>query len=283
MSILATYTHQSAIRIAHLTISRPQKLNSLTTPLLTSLTQTLHSISKAPNLHAVTLTGAGPKSFIGGADLTELSTLPNAAAARKFITSVHETCTAIRTCPVPVIARINGFALGAGLEIAAACDLRVAGRGAVFGMPEVRLGIPSVVEAALLPGLIGWGRTRQLLLLGRTISAEEALSWGLVERVVGDEELDGAVAEWGSEIGRSGPLAVRRQKALISRWEELSIDGGIEAGIEAFGECFVVEDGGTEPGRMMGEFFREKKEAKARIEARGKVLGKGKGEGGEGL
>lgn len=137
MSILTTWTPHKTTKIAHLTITRPKKLNSLTTPLLTTLTSTLHQISKTPNLLAITLTGAGPKSFIGGADLTELSTLPDAAAARKFISNVHETCTAIRTCPVPVIARINGFALGAGLEIAAACDLRVAGRGSVFGMPEV--------------------------------------------------------------------------------------------------------------------------------------------------
>ncbi|KAF4768244.1 hypothetical protein HAV15_002106 [Penicillium sp. str.  len=271
MSILTTWTPHKTTKIAHLTITRPKKLNSLTTPLLTTLTSTLHQISKTPNLLAITLTGAGPKSFIGGADLTELSTLPDAAAARKFISNVHETCTAIRTCPVPVIARINGFALGAGLEIATACDLRVAGRGFVSG-------IPSVVEAALLPGLIGWGRTRQLLLLGGTISATEALTWGLVERVVADEDLDGAVSEWVSEIGKNGPLAVRRQKALISRWEELSLEGGIEAGVEAFGECFVAgEDGGTEPGRMMGDFFREKEEGKdkARIEAENKDKGKG--------
>lgn len=137
MSILTSWTLHKTTKIAHLTITRPKKLNSLTTPLLTTLTSTLHQISKTPNLLAITLTGAGPKSFIGGADLTELSTLPDAAAARKFITNVHGACTAIRTCPVPIIARINGFALGAGLEIAAACDLRVAGRGSVFGMPEV--------------------------------------------------------------------------------------------------------------------------------------------------
>lgn len=137
MSLLTTYTTQNTTKIAHLTISHAQKLNSLTTPLLTSLTQTLSKISKTKNIHAITLTGAGQKSFIGGADLNEISTLRNAPTARKFITSVHETCTAIRTCPVPVIARINGFALGAGLEIAAACDLRVAAKGAVFGMPEV--------------------------------------------------------------------------------------------------------------------------------------------------
>lgn len=126
-----------------------------------------------------------------------------------------------------------------------------------------------MVEAALLPGLIGWGRTRQLLLLGSTVSAEEALRWGLVERVVEDGELDGAVEEWVGELEKNGPLAVRRQKALISRWEELSLRAGIEAGVEAFGECFGSDqgDGETEPRKMMGAFFREKEEVKAKAEA----------------
>ncbi|KAJ5455404.1 hypothetical protein N7475_010525 [Penicillium sp. IBT 31633x] len=242
MSLLTTLTTRPTGKIAHLTIS---------------------------HLLAVTLTGAGEKAFIGGADLTEMAALRNPTAARTFITHVHDACAALRRCPVPVIARVNGFALGAGLEIAAACDMRVAGRRAVFGMPEVRLGIPSVVEAALLPGLIGWGRTRQLLLLGSTVSAEEALRWGLVERVVEDGELDGAVEEWVGELEKNGPLAVRRQKALISRWEELSLRAGIEAGVEAFGECFGSDqgDGETEPRKMMGAFFREKEEVKAKAEA----------------
>ena len=100
---------------------------------------------------------------------------------------------ALRELPVPVIARINGYALGAGLEVAAACDLRVAASNAVFGMPEVKVGIPSVVEAALLPGLIGWGRTRELLLFGENIDAATALAWGLVEQVVAPDALDAAV------------------------------------------------------------------------------------------
>ena len=94
---------------------------------------------------------------------------------------------------MPVIARVNGYALGAGLEIAAACDLRIASSNAVFGMPEVKVGIPSVVEAALLPGLIGWGRTRELLLWGENIDAATALAWGLVEHVVAPGELNAAV------------------------------------------------------------------------------------------
>jgi len=101
----------------------------------------------------------------------------------------------LRELPVPVIARVNGYALGAGLEVAAACDLRIASSNAVFGMPEVKVGIPSVVEAALLPGLIGWGRTRELLLFGENIDAATALAWGLVEQVVSQSELDAAVKQ----------------------------------------------------------------------------------------
>jgi enoyl-CoA hydratase/carnithine racemase len=283
-------------KIAHLTITRPKKLNALNTPLLQQFLPTFKSLVSHNDLLAVTLTGSG-KSFIGGADLLEMSSL-DSPTARAFITNVHRACDALRTCPVPVIAKINGFALGAGLEIAAAADLRVAAKRAVFGMPEVclyfyyffffsicsllescllrclrclvdvvltrqvRLGIPSVVEAALLPGLIGWGRTRQLLLLGGSISAQEALDWGLVGKVVEDEDLDGAVEGWIGDLVKNGPVAVRRQKALMARWEGLSLRDGIEAGIEAFGECF--EGNGHEPGRMMGEFWREKEVRKER-------------------
>lgn len=138
MSLLTTLTTRPTGKIAHLTISRPKKLNALNTPLLQQIPLTLTSLTtKHKDLLAVTLTGAGEKAFIGGADLTEMAALRNPTAARTFITHVHDACAALRRCPVPVIARVNGFALGAGLEIAAACDMRVAGRRAVFGMPEV--------------------------------------------------------------------------------------------------------------------------------------------------
>ncbi|KAJ5996186.1 hypothetical protein N7522_007846 [Penicillium canescens] len=273
--ILTTLTRRKTGTLARITITRPTKQNALNTHLLTQLPPTIKEITETnKDLLAIILTGAGPKSFIGGADLREIAALDSPAAARGFICKIHLACSALRRCPVPVIARVNGFALGAGLEVAAACDVRVCGRGAAFGMPEVRLGIPSVVEAALLPGLIGWGRARRLLLLGETISADEALKWGLVEKVVEDGELDDAVEEWVGLLEKNGPLAVRRQKALISKWEELSLEQGIIAGVEAFGEAFEVErdgngiengDGGTEPGRMIGEFFRERDEAKGKV------------------
>ncbi|CAI7627261.1 unnamed protein product [Penicillium manginii] len=257
-SILTTLTRRKAGTIAQITISRPNKLNALNTPLLDSLPQSIKKVStETTDLLAIVLTGAGPKSFIGGADIAEMAQLNSPLAARHFITKVHKACASLRDAPVPVIGRINGFALGAGCEIAAACDLRVAGRNAVFGMPEVRVGIPSVVEAALLPNLIGWGRTRQLLLLGENIDADEAFRWGLVGKVVEQDALDEAVEGWLARLEKNGPLAVRRQKALMRTWENVSLEQGIQAGVAAFEESFVAADGGiTEPARMMGAFFQ---------------------------
>jgi enoyl-CoA hydratase len=144
-----------------------------------------------------------------------------------------------------------GYALGAGLEVAAACDLRIAAETAVFGMPEVRVGIPSVIEAALLPTLIGWGRTRRLLLLGETITAAEAADWGLLEMVVPAESLDTAVESWISSILKAGPRAIRLQKALIRRWEDLPLSEAIRAGIDSFATAWETD----EPSRMMKAFL----------------------------
>ncbi|KAL4800592.1 ClpP/crotonase-like domain-containing protein [Aspergillus venezuelensis] len=243
--------------IATVTISRPSKLNALNSHLFNLLTNEMRTTPKEhSDLLAVILTGQGTQLFIGGADIAEISALDSPAAAREFITGVHTACKSIRDCPVPVIGRINGYALWAGLEIAASCDFRVASQNAVFGMPEVNVGIPSVVEAALLPGLIGWGRTRRLLMLSDTISAIEALQWGPTEKVVEPDHLDQAVDEWIQLLERSGPGAVRRQKKLIREWEQFGLDEGIEAGIPVFWESF--ENGG-EGQRMLSHFLQRKK------------------------
>jgi len=144
-----------------------------------------------------------------------------------------------------------GYTLGAGLELAAACDLRLAADTAVFGMPEVKLGIPSVIEAALLPTLIGWGRARRLLLLGETITASEAANWGLVEMVVPARDLDRAVENWVTSILQTGPRALRLQKALIRRWEDLPLSQAIRAGVDSFATAWETD----EPKRMMQDFL----------------------------
>ncbi len=233
--------------ILHLTIDRREKLNSLNSALMGEIVETMAGLAGDSRLRLAVLTGAGGRAFVGGADLGEIAALEH-AGARRFITSVHRCCEAFRRLPVPVIARIDGFALGAGLELAASCDLRVASEGSTFGMPEVRVGIPSVVEAALLPRLIGPGRTRRLLLTGETIGAAEALVWGLVDAVAPADGLDQAVDRLVRPILAAGPHAVRLQKALILDWEELPIGAAIERGIDAFVSAFD----GDEPGRMAG-------------------------------
>ena len=146
--------------IARVTIDNQAKLNTLNSGLMRRFVEALRTLAANAQLRAVVLTGAGERAFIGGADIEEMAKL-SPDTARAFITRIHDCCEALRLLPVPVLARIGGYALGAGMEIAAACDLRLASESARFGMPEVKLGIPSVVEAALLPMLIGWGRTRQ--------------------------------------------------------------------------------------------------------------------------
>ena len=237
--------------IARVFINRPEKLNAMNSALVAEFIAVFATLATDPDLRAVVLTGAGPKSFVGGADIAEMGAIDSPAQARAFITSVHRCCDAVRSLPVPVIARIQGFCFGAGLELAAACDLRVAATSASFGMQEVKLGIPSVIEAALLPGLVGWGRTREILLLGETFAAADAARWNLVERVVPDADLDAAVDDWLAKLLTSAPQAVRAQKALIRRWEKLPLAEAIQAGIDSFAQAFD----GDEPKQALGHFL----------------------------
>ena len=238
--------------LAHLTIDNAGKLNSLNRTLMTEIVETVGGLAADPRLRLVVVSGAGERAFVGGADIGEIAALEH-ASARSFITLVHQCCDAFRHLPVPVIARIDGYALGAGLELACACDLRVASGRALFGMPEVRIGIPSVVEAALLPKLIGHGRARRLLLTGETIGAAEALSWGLVDVVAPPEALDEAVEDLARPILAAGPNAIRLQKSLILDWEELPTAPAVQRGID----CFVSAYDTDEPVRMAGAMLAE--------------------------
>jgi enoyl-CoA hydratase/carnithine racemase len=241
-------------RIARVTVHNAQKLNCLSTPLIVELTEAFTKLAQDPALRAVVLTGAGERAFIGGADLNELSGLC-ADSARLFITRLHQACKAIRDCPLPVIGRINGFCLGAGLEVAASCDMRAASAAARFGMPEVHMGLPSVIEAALLPGLVGWGKTREMLLTGELSTAAEALAMGFVEKVVPPSGLEAAVDSWLAAICRATPLAIRSQKALMNRWERVSLEEGVLAGIDALAEAYKT----GEPQAAMRAFFDAKR------------------------
>ena len=228
-------------RIARVTIDNAAKLNTLNRSLMLELVEQIERLDADPALRLVIVSGAGERAFVGGADIDELVALDQ-DSARDFITLVHRCCDGWRRLAVPVIARIDGYALGAGLELAASCDLRVASARAQFGMPEVRIGIPSVVEAALLPQLIGHGRARRLLLTGEPIDAAEALAWGLLDAVAAPDRLDAAVERFAAAILAGGPRAMRIQKALIGDWQELSTGAAIARGIDAFAEAYASDE-----------------------------------------
>jgi enoyl-CoA hydratase/carnithine racemase len=173
---------------------------------------------------------------------------------------VHGCCAVVRRCAVPVIARVQGHCYGAGMELAAACDMRISSRSARYGMPEVKLGIPSVVEAAVLPQLVGWGRTRELLLLGDTYSADEVERWGFLERVVPDDALDAELDKVLASLLACGANAIRLQKELITRWETQPLPQAIATGVDFFARAYESD----EPGKMMDHFLTEQAARKAK-------------------
>lgn len=240
--------------VATISFQGIKSLNIVGTGGVELLTRAISSLAGREDLRLLILTGAGEKAFIGGADIEEMARLTPASAAA-FITNLHRLCRAVRDLPVPVIARIRGYCLGGGLEVAAACDLRVASDDARFGMPEVKVGLPSVIEATLLPHLIGWGRAREIIYTGRVFGAREALQMGLVEKVVQANELDSAVSEWVAGILECSPQAIRVQKELFRQWEALPPAAAAEASIPLFARCF--ESG--EPNEYLKRFLERKR------------------------
>lgn len=216
--------------VARIFLNRPDKSNALNSRVLEDLRSALEILLDNPGLRVVVLGGHG-KAFCGGADVKELGEL-TAENAGAFVERIHKVCQAIRALPVPVVARLHGAVIGAGLEIAAACDLRVAATGTKFAMPEVRLGIPSVVEAALLPRLMGSGRAAWLVLTGEAIDARKALEWGLVEELAPD--LDQGIENLLEKLLSAAPDALRVQKCLLQLWDEAPLAASVAQSIEAF-------------------------------------------------
>ncbi|HBK09474.1 MAG TPA: enoyl-CoA hydratase [Acetobacteraceae bacterium] len=234
--------------VATVSIDNAARLNCLGLAQITAFIDAVSGLADDPALRVLVVTGEGDRAFMGGANLHELAEL-NPSKARDFLTLIHRMCKVLRDLPVPVIARVNGFCLGAGLEVMAACDMHIASDNAMFGMPEVKIGLPSVVEAALLPQLVGWGRTKLLLYTGDNIDARTALEWGLVEKVVPHADLDAALGHWLDSIVESGPKAIRLQKELIREWEAMPVNDAIEAGIRCMYRAYQTD----EPTRMVGE------------------------------
>jgi enoyl-CoA hydratase len=240
--------------VVTLTIDRPEALNTLTHELILRLTEEIRRWSAEETVRVLVLTGSGEKAFVGGVDVRAMMDL-DPDGAERFITDLHRCFLAVRQSEKLVIASINGFALGGGLELIASCDLRIASDRARFGMPEVRVGIPSVIEAALLPRLIGLGRAAELVYLGEMIDAREAGRIGLVSKVVSHEQLKEATRQLAEKALQCGPTAMVLQKKLIAQWMDLSLRDAVEAGIRAFRETYKT----GEPQEGMKAFLEKRK------------------------
>ncbi|MGE8673044.1 MULTISPECIES: enoyl-CoA hydratase [Achromobacter] len=236
-----------------LQIHDAKSLNILASAVTLSLIDAARWIAAQEDARAVVIRGTGDRAFVGGANIYEMAEL-DPQGARAFITRLRDLCEAVAAIPVPTIARLPGFCLGAGMELAAACDIRLASADAVFGMPEVRVGIPSVIHAVLLPALIGPGPTNWLLLTGETVDAAQAKQWGFLEFVCETGELDALVERTVAPIAASGPRAVRSQKALLRYWSESTIEAGLDRSVDAFGDAFTTD----EPRRYMEPFLTRK-------------------------
>ncbi len=237
--------------VARITLTRSARANALDSATTKALREAVMESAEA-NPRVVVL--AGERVFCGGADLREMEDLDSVAAER-FIRGLHRAFLAIRQHAAPVVAEVRGAALGAGLELLVSCDLSVAADDAIFGMPEPHVGLPSVIEAALLPHVVGLVRARELLFLGDPIGAAEAASIGLVGEVVPAADLEAAVNAKVERLLRLSPEALSLQKRLIGRWLNLPLEKAVEAGVSAFRAAY----GTDEPKRAMREFWRRRR------------------------
>ncbi|BAX94574.1 enoyl-CoA hydratase [Mycobacterium shigaense] len=240
--------------VATIEVINSKSLNIIGSGAIAELTVAFHAIGQDDDVRVVVLRGAGEQAFIGGADINEMVTLDR-IGGEAFIRRLAAFCEAVRECPVPVIARLAGWCLGGGLEVAMCCDLRIAEAGAKFGMPEVAVGIPSVIHAALLPVLIGASHAGWMLLTGETIDAATAYTWGLVHQVVAADGLDARIAELAAKLAGYGPHAVRQQKRLLNTWFDMTTHDAIEDSVEQFGLAFLT----GEPQRHMRAFLSRRR------------------------
>ena len=234
--------------VARVTLERPP-LNVLTPALIEALGSAFRELGADPSLRVVVLAGSG-RAFSAGVDVGAMRDL-DVAGARALIGGLRSTIRALEDVPVPTIARLHGHVLGGALELVLACDLRIAAVSCRLGMPEITVGIPSVIQAALLPGLIGWGRTAELLLGGQPVDAREAERWGLVNRAVEESALDGEVDVWIDRLRALPPDAVRLQKALLARWRRVDLDTAVALSTDVFARAYAT----GEPRRAMQAFL----------------------------
>ena len=234
-------TYEVEGMVGVITINRPKALNALNSQVLAELDETLDSVD-VNAVRALILTGAGEKSFVAGADIGEMSTLTK-AEGEAFGKKGNDVFRKLETFPIPVIAAVNGFALGGGCEISMSCDIRICSENAVFGQPEVGLGItPGFGGTQRLARIVGVGMAKQMIYSARNIKADEAYRIGLVNAVYPLEELMPAAKKLAETIAKNAPIAVRNCKKAINDGLEVSMDEAIVIEEKLFGDCFESYD-----------------------------------------
>lgn len=243
-----------------ITINRPKALNALNSQVLEELDAALDAVN-LDETRALILTGAGEKSFVAGADIGEMSTLTK-AEGEAFGKKGNDVFRKLETFPIPVIAAVNGFALGGGCEISMSCDIRICSDNAIFGQPEVGLGItPGFGGTQRLARLVGPGMAKQMIYTARNIKADEAFRIGLVNAVYPQEELMAAAKKMATGIAMQAPIAVRACKKAINDGLDATMDDAIVIEEKLFGSCFETED--QKAG--MGNFLEKDKEKKLKV------------------
>ncbi|WP_461532559.1 enoyl-CoA hydratase/isomerase family protein [Sinomicrobium sp.] len=235
------YVEEDA-RVAFITIDRPEKLNALNRATIAELHEAFEDCDQDPDIRAIVITGSGEKAFVAGADISEFSDFSvreGSALAAKGQSLLFDYVEQLST---PVIAAINGFALGGGLELAMACHLRVASSNAKMGLPEVSLGvIPGYGGTQRLPQLVGKGKALEMIVTAGMIDAEEAKSWGLVNHVVAPDELSAFCESLAQKISKNSPVAIAAAIRAVNSGFKYDEDG-FKTEIEIFGKCFGTED-----------------------------------------
>lgn len=258
MAEFVTYEQDGFVGV--ITINRPQALNALNSQVLEDLEETFKAVD-LDTTRALILTGAGEKSFVAGADIGEMSSLTK-AEGEAFGKKGNDIFRMIETFPIPVIAAVNGFALGGGCEIAMSCDIRICSDNAIFGQPEVGLGItPGFGGTQRLARIIGVGMAKQLIYTARNIKAEQAKAIGLVNDVYSQEELLEQAKKLASIISANAPIAVRNCKKAINDGLDASMDDAIVIEEQLFGDCFETED----QKAAMANFLEKDKEKKLKV------------------
>jgi enoyl-CoA hydratase len=243
--------------IATVTVNRPKALNALNVRVVEELAQILRDVRHDPAIRALIITGAGDRAFVAGADIAAMSEM-SAVQGLEFTRLGHRVLQSMEELPIPIIAAVNGFALGGGLELAMACDMIIASDKARFGQPEINLAlIPGFGGTQRLPRRIGHPRARQLIFTGDPIDAKTALEWGLVNQVVAPDQLLASARQLAEKIAGKSSMAVRQAKAALVAAATMTEDAGLKYEQQAFGVTFSSAD------RVEGtKAFVEKREPK---------------------